>query len=163
MIPRTLEWIREVNDCFDLDPKSILEIGSIDTNGSPRSFFSGDYLGIDIQKGKGVDLVLSGYLIADYFSEGLFDAVLCLHLLEHVAKPWEIIENVYHVLRSGGLFYVSIPTFGFPKHDYPKDYWRLSEEAVREVIMKDYAILDLEHGQTKYGKHPIINCLGMKL
>ena len=162
MIPRTLEWIEEVNIRFDLNPKNILEIGSIDTNGSPRNLFSGEYLGVDIKAGKGVDLVLSGYLIADYFCKDLFDAVLCLQLFEHTAKPWKIIENIHHVLKSGGLFYVSIPTFGYPKHEHPKDYWRLSEEAMREVIMEDFKILDFEYGKSRYGKYPMINCLGIK-
>ena len=36
----------------------VLEIGSLDINGSTRSFFSdGDYLGIDVAPGAGVDLV----------------------------------------------------------------------------------------------------------
>jgi len=30
------------------------------------------------------------------------------------------------------------------------------------VIMKDYMIISLEHGKSKFGKYPIINCLGVK-
>jgi SAM-dependent methyltransferase len=159
MIARTLIWIEQVNRRLGLNPKRILEIGSIDTNGSPRGYFSGDYLGIDIREGPGVDLILNGYEIANYFKHK-FDAVLCLHLLEHTAKPWVIAENVRKVLNKGGLFYVSVPTFRFPRHDYPNDYWRPSEEAVKEVIMEGFEILDFELGSTAHKKYPIINCLG---
>ena len=38
----------------------VLEVGSLDINGSMRSFFSEcDYLGIDVGEGQGVDLVVT--------------------------------------------------------------------------------------------------------
>lgn len=164
MIERTLDWIDEVNGMFRIQPSRVLDIGSRDYNGNPRNSFSdSEYVGIDIRKGRNVDKVISAYEIGSCFEENHFDAVLCLHLLEHIAMPWKVLDGVGYVLATGGHFYVAMPTLGYPKHNYPKDYWRITEEAMREVIMQGYNILSLEHAKSKFSKHPIINCLGTKI
>jgi len=163
MIEDTLKWIERMNKQFDIRPKRILEIGSMDTNGSPRQYFpESEYIGIDIKPGKGVDKVMPAWHIAHRFKYAYFDAVLCLYTLEHIERFWVVIRKIYQVLPKHGYLYIAVPGIGFPVHSRPKDYWRFTEYAVRDVIMKDYMIISLEHGKSKFGKYPIINCLGVK-
>ena len=163
MIENTLTWIEKVNKKYNIQPENVLDIGSLDTNGNPKHLFpDSNYCGIDIRDGQNVDMVMDAYILSKHFPNDHFDAVLCLNSLEHMAYPWKILDEISCVLSIGGYFYISVPNFGFPKHNHPKDYWRASEEAVREVLMQGYKIISLGHGKSKFGKHPIINCLGVK-
>lgn len=164
MIECTLDWIEKVNKKFDIKPDKVLDIGSLDSNGSPRSlFFNSAYLGIDIKEGKGVDEIVSAYDLEKRFRVDYFDVVLCLYTLEHLRCFWEVLDGIDYVLIPKGYFYLSVPTFEYPKHECGyEDYWRFSERSIREVIMKGYDIVSLEVGKSRFGKYPVINCLGKK-
>lgn len=76
---------------------SVLEVGSKDINGTPRSLFpEAAYTGLDLVPGHGVDVV------ADVvgWEHDPFDVVLCLEVLEHVEK-WEAVIEACHRLCSG--------------------------------------------------------------
>ena len=166
MLEPTLYWIEAVNEEFDLKPKRVLDIGSREQKGrsGARDLFPDTYyVGVDIKEGENVDVVIDAYRLEKRFAPGQFDAVLCLHLLEHIARPWLVLKQVDYVIVDLGLLYVSIPTIGYPVHNHPGDYWRLTEQAVREVIMDGYEVLSLEHARSPRGKHPFINCLGRKI
>jgi len=161
-----IKWVEYVNNKYNLSPKNILDIGSNDDkygNELRQLFWGSDYMGIDIQSGKNVDIIMDAYSIDINFVNGQFDAVLCLNFFEHVMKPWIILEKIAKILQKDGLFYVSIPTIGFPIHNCPYDYWRVTERAMRDVFMDGYKILSLEHDVSEFGKHPFINCLGRKV
>lgn len=163
MIERTLEWIAEMNDIHNINPERVLDVGSYDYNGNPRMLFpDSKYIGIDIKDGPNVDMVVSVYQLELCFARHLFDAVLCLNIFEHLTEIVRALDEIKEVLIPKGHFCVSMPAFGFPKHDYPKDYWRITEDTMREVIMDGYDVIDLEHAKSKFGKHPVINCLGVK-
>jgi predicted SAM-dependent methyltransferase len=163
MIDRTLEWIEEVNREFRLKPKRVLDVGSRDTNGNPRYLFpDSEYIGIDFIEGENVDRVIDAHDLSSEFSPNHFDTVLCLHLLEHVARPWLVLEEINWVIKDEGYLYVAMPTVGYPVHEHPGDYWRATEQAMKEVIFNGYEILSLEHAKSTYGKHPVIHCLGVR-
>lgn len=165
MMKPVLQWIERVNDYHNLKPVRILDVGSYDDKygNMLRQLFGGaKYTGIDLRPGSNVDLVMCAYDICYQWASNTFDAVMCLNVLEHLKKPWIVLNNVNNVLQDKGLFYVSIPTIGFPKHDYPGDYWRATVQAVQEVIMDGYEIVDLTMDVSEFGKHPFINCVGRK-
>jgi SAM-dependent methyltransferase len=158
----TLLWVEAVNEEYGV-PARVLDVGSYDYNGNARHLFPGsEYIGIDIKAGPGVDIVCNAERMTDIFEEASFDAVLCLHVLEHVPNVPAVLEQARQLLAEAGYLYVAVPTLGFPRHDYPADYWRMTEQAVREVVMRNLDILSFQHARTKYGKHPIIHCLGRK-
>lgn len=118
----------------------ILEIGSRDYGSTVnmRDLFPGEeYIGIDMQAGKGVDHVID--LTAPL--EGIdaildrrrFGTIICLSVLEHCAQPFRMAENITRLLRPGGRLYVSVP-FSWKFHGYPSDYWRFTHEGVKQLF-----------------------------
>ena len=163
MIDCTLPWIEDMNKKYGIQPGRVLDVGSFDYNGNPRYLFpESEYIGIDIKKGANVDQVLSVYEISKHFEKHSFDVVLCLNVFEHLKDIGLALAEINFVLKNGGYLFTSTPTLGFPQHNYPKDYWRVTEEAVREFVMDGYDVLSLVHAKSRFGKHPIIDCLGVR-
>lgn len=163
MTEKTLKWIKKVQKEFKLKHKEVLEVGSLDVNGNPRELFKeAGYLGIDIKGGKGVDTIHDARAVHYRYGQESFDAVLCFNVLEHIPDFWQALRSMGRVLEKGGYFYISVPHIGHSEHDYPSDYYRFTEAAVREVIMEGYDVLDLEIVDTKPGRNFIVNCLGRK-
>jgi len=145
------------------DGGRVLDVGSFDVNGSPSHLF-GDYRGVDIREGSGVDIVLDAETeLVRMFGKESFDTVLCLSTLEHVKRFWFMLGEIHAVIKKGGLLFLSVPGISFPEHDHPSDYWRFTKSAVTDAIMEGYKILDIEEVPTKPEKNYIINCLGKKI
>lgn len=165
MIEATLYWIERINDELDLNPARVMDIGSMDRNlkvGARKQFLDSEYIGVDFADGPNVDVIADAYRLDKVFGPSTFDAVLSMHLFEHLARPWLVLEQIAYVLTDTGLLYVSMPTIGYPVHNYPGDYWRVTEQSMREVFMEEYEVLSLEHAKSTYHKHPFINCLGVR-
>lgn len=88
--------------------QSVIEIGSRDINGSVRDLFGGlPYLGLDIQGGRGVDLVIDA---TDYTPDAPVDTVVCCEVLEHVAHPARLIEAAARFLAPDGVLLLTAAT-----------------------------------------------------
>lgn len=81
--------------------KKVLEVGSLDINGSVRQFFEDcDYTGIDIGEGKGVDYVSKAH---EYVCPETHDVIISTEMLEH-DKFWaDSLKRMYDNLKVGGL------------------------------------------------------------
>lgn len=99
-----------------------LEVGSLDENGGIRDLFNGDYIGVDMRKGPGVDLVAYAHDLP--FDDGEFEIVVSTEMLEHDAQFWLSLPEMGRVLRRGGLLLLTMRGNGFPEHAFPSDYWR---------------------------------------
>jgi len=165
MLRRTVRWVGQQVQKFGAEGTA-LEIGSRSVSGGIVSLFP-DYIGIDLRAGNNVNIVMDAYDISKRFKRGSFDIVLCLYVLEHVPDIKRMLEQVDYALKDGGYFYVSVPLFGYPVHGYlgegSRDYWRFSEEAVRDFIMEGYEIVASEIGRgNRPGAGPVMDCLGRK-
>ncbi|MEM4383790.1 MAG: class I SAM-dependent methyltransferase [Candidatus Caldarchaeum sp.] len=124
--------------------KRVLEVGSKYVNGSVRPFIEKflhpkEYIGIDIEPGIFVDIVMPAEKILDYFGPESFDVVISTEVLEHV-KDWRLVINsMKGVLRPEGYIYITTRSRGFPYHGYPHDFWRY-EPSDMEVIFSDFKI-----------------------
>jgi SAM-dependent methyltransferase len=92
----------------------VLEIGSLNINGTIRGLFDGrPYLGIDAVPGPGVDRVANG---ATYQPELMPLVVVCCEVLEHTPEAEAICRNAYRALAPGGTFIVTAAGVGRPPH-----------------------------------------------
>lgn len=111
----------------------VIDIGSQDVNGSlrdtcPPAF---EYIGLDFQKAKGVDLVLDDpYQLP--FETGSIDVAVSSSCFEHSEMFWLSFLEVLRVLKPYGLFYLNAPSAG-GFHRYPVDCWRFYPDSGRAL------------------------------
>ncbi|UJP06182.1 MAG: methyltransferase domain-containing protein [Nitrosomonas sp.] len=110
-------------------PYQILDIGSSNINGSLKNVApeKGIYTGADLMSGPGVDVVLNDPYHYP-FSDSSFDFIVSSSCFEHDQFFWLSFIEIGRVLKSGGLFYLNVPSNGF-YHRYPSDYWRFYPDA----------------------------------
>lgn len=115
------DFINYVKEKFPdhFENSKVLEVGSLDINGSMRSFFSNcDYLGIDVGEGKGVDLVVQGQ---EYDApDNTFDVCSSGECFEHNPYWAETFSNMVRMCKSGGLVFFTCATTGRPEHGTSK-------------------------------------------
>lgn len=95
--------------------KCVLEIGSLDINGSVRNFFDNCvYIGVDVGKGPGVDVVCLGH---EYeMSPGSFDLAISCECFEHDPYHIDTLKNMIRLVKPGGLVIFSCATTGRKEH-----------------------------------------------
>jgi SAM-dependent methyltransferase len=93
----------------------VLEIGSLDVNGSLRPLLTGcaSYHGIDLVEGPGVDEVADA---GTWTAADRFDLVLCAEVLEHAPAWRDVLHTAWSVLRPGGWLIVTCATDGRAPH-----------------------------------------------
>ena len=114
----------------------ILEIGSKDygSTSSFRDFYPGcEYVGVDMEAGKGVDLVVDLTEGIGGLRQGHFALGICCSVLEHVRRPWVFAQHLTNVLRADGALYMSVP-WVWRYHAYPDDYFRFSWRGIMELF-----------------------------
>ena len=130
--------------------KFVLDIGSLDINGNNQEYFeNSNYIGVDIAYGRNVDIVSKGHELG--FPNDTFDIVISTECFEHDQYYISTIQNIYRMLKPGGLFIFTCATTGRAEHgtrrttpeDAPllqsdiewSDYYKnLTETDIREVL-----------------------------
>ncbi|MGY6086112.1 class I SAM-dependent methyltransferase [Stenotrophomonas sp. SM006] len=97
-----------------------------------RDLASGQWTGIDMQSGEGVDQVADIHNLPAEWS-GRFTGIVCSEVLEHVARPWLALPELRRVLQPCGLLVITT-LFAFPEHGYPDDYYRYSQSGLRLLL-----------------------------
>lgn len=115
--PEQLQFVDQVRRIFPrhFDGARVLEIGSLDINGTIRSRFVGcDYTGIDVAEGPGVDVVCQGQ---DYAGpDAAFDTVISCEVMEHNPHWVETFRNMARLCRPGGLVVMTCASWGRREH-----------------------------------------------
>lgn len=94
--------------------KRVLEIGSRNINGSIRALFpDADYIGIDLEPGRGVDLIGDGATFVPPWSP---DLVITCETLEHAENWREVLTHCAQVLAVGGTLLATMATHGRAEH-----------------------------------------------
>ncbi|TWT12904.1 class I SAM-dependent methyltransferase [Reyranella sp. CPCC 100927] len=108
---------------------TIVEIGSMDVNGSLRAVAppGSHYIGIDIEPGRGVDLVTAPG--ADMpLRDGVADVAMASSVFEHDPQFWRTFNNLCRITKPGGYIYINAPSNG-KVHGFPVDCWRFYPDA----------------------------------
>lgn len=69
------------------------------------------------------------------YREGVFDAVISKAAFEHLARPWDVAEEIYRVLKPGGLVRVDT-AFMFPLHGDPYHFFNMTLDGAREIFKR---------------------------
>jgi hypothetical protein len=128
MTPGVMDWGRATIRPEDAYLKDVLEVGSLDVNGSLREHVEKlspmRYIGTDIVDGPGVDFVVPAEKLLARYGADRFGLVLSTEMLEHAEHWREALWNMMAVTAVGGLMVVTTCSPGFPRHDWPNDWWR---------------------------------------
>lgn len=114
----------------------ILEIGSKAENSVPpyrKLYPQNPYVGLDMEPGTNVDVVLDLTEGIGELEEESFDLIICTSVLEHVKYPWLMAENITKLSRPGGFLYMSVPWI-WRYHAYPDDYYRYSPSGIMALF-----------------------------
>ena len=80
------------------------------------------YIGVDIEEGPNVDVILKNPYIFK-FSNNSIDVIVSCCTFEHINWPWLVMQEIYRVLKSGGYCCIIAP-FNWPEHKHPIDCYR---------------------------------------
>lgn len=95
------------------------------------------------------------------FDDGVFDAVICLEVLEHVRAPQLVLDEIARVLRPGGVVWLSMP-FLYPIHDAPHDYQRFTQYGLRrDVEASGLGLLEVEKTLHALRTAGLLTCLAI--
>lgn len=112
-------------------PLRVLEVGSQNVNGALRSYAPKhwQYIGVDLDPGDGVDIVLKDPYIYP-FADGEFDLVVSSAAFEHTSFFWLAFLEMLRVLRLDGHMYIMAPSNVRDHGDMvPPDAWRFLKDA----------------------------------
>jgi len=123
--------------------KSVLEVGSVNINGSLRSIIEALepslYIGVDIHMAPGVDVICNADNLVNHFGQEKFDVLISTEMLEHVSNWQEVVSNFKKVLKPNGILLITTRSIGFPYHGAPYDFWRYQLSDFK-TIFSDFKI-----------------------
>jgi SAM-dependent methyltransferase len=145
-----LDWAKRNLTRREVRGRKTIEIGAYNVNGSLRRIIEamepGEYLGIDIRHGPGVDLICRAEEVVGRFGRNHFDLVICTCVLEHIREWRTAVSALKQVCKPGGLILIIVP-FCWSFHAYPSDYWRYAPNDLEEIFA-DCEILNLDQDPT---------------
>jgi len=140
MHPGSLELVRSLCSERGLleEPGKVLEVGSLNVNGSYRELFTNPerYTGIDHEKGPGVDLEADLHVdFVQLLADGAIpaDLVLCGQVLEHDPYPWRTAPAIVRAIWEVKGCAILVAPWRFPYH-HPPDFWRFSPHGLQELL-----------------------------
>jgi hypothetical protein len=156
-----MDFVRESVAIIKPAGYRVVEIGSRNVNGSAREVLQGDgapelllYNGVDIESGPGVDTVWDCTqfnlppICCEVDEAKAFwdwcDLVVCCEVLEHVQKwDWMISAIKRMVTKPGSWVILTTRSPGFPRHEFPGDFWRFKLSDLM-IAFADFEIIRLE-------------------
>lgn len=115
--------------------KSLLDVGG----GFDASYkdallnLASEYINMEIEKGKNVDVVGSIYEIP--FKDSTFDIITSFMVMEHLNEPLKGLKECHRVIKKDG--YLALTTVQYwQTHNYPGDYFRYTRQGLEYLCKK---------------------------
>jgi ubiquinone/menaquinone biosynthesis C-methylase UbiE len=120
----------------NIETKTVLDIGSLDVNGTMKPIFQSayKYIGLDQCKGRNVNMISSSHNIP--LSDDSVDIIISSSCFEHDNMFWITFKEMCRLIKNGGYIYINAPSNG-PYHAYPVDNWRFYADSWK--ALKDWA------------------------
>lgn len=113
------------------EDKIVLEVGSLDINGSIREFFTDcNYTGIDIGEGPGVDIVCEGQNFEG--DDCSYDVTCSTECFEHNPHWIKTFENMIRLTKNEGLVFFTCATTGRAVHGTENQYPHCSPLTIKK-------------------------------
>ena len=157
--PEQLGFFRAVADANAplVDGGRVLEVGAYDVNGTIRGIFAGagDYVGIDLTPGPGVDVVGYGH---EYVApEASFDLAISGECFEHDSHYLDTFANMCRLVRGGGVVAFTCASTGRPEHGTTRSDPTLSpgtaahgDDYYRNLVAEDFASVPMDSLFSEY-------------
>jgi SAM-dependent methyltransferase len=130
-----------VNDVFEKykayyesPEKKVLNIGCGLKKRKPH------FINLDLYPYAGVDIVADAQEMP--LESNSLDCVILENVFEHTKSPKKIIKEIHRVLKIKGVVITTQPFIHF-YHAYPNDYWRFTEEGLKELF-GNFNCLDID-------------------
>lgn len=141
-------FLSRVAESYCNQPGLLLDVAP-QIHAGARPFFRPDISieTLDIDPASGATFIADLCNPLDETLVGRYDFIVCTEVLEHTRQPFAAVDNLFRMLRSGGLVFVTTP-FNFRIHGPLPDCWRFSEHGLRELF-KRFELIELEALETE--------------
>ncbi len=107
-----------------------------------------NYIGADFYQHENVDVYTDAKETP--FSDGEFDTIMCLQVLEHIKEPHKVIKECYRILKKEGYIILTTPWL-YPFHGEPDDFFRFSRKALEFLFTNEgFNIIKIESRGGKF-------------
>lgn len=126
----------------------VLDVGSYDFNGNYKKIFKDkryEYVGMDMNEGPNVDLVMTNPYDWSCLETDSFDVVISGQTFEHNEFFWLTMGEMARVLKRDGLLCIIVPN-SQKEHRYPVDCYRFFSDGM--VALARYVGMEVLHADT---------------
>jgi len=110
------------------------------------------YVAVDLRFTPLVDLVARAEQLP--LNSARFDLVICTQMLEYIAKPSLVIDEIYRVLKPGGKLLLSVPSAA---PDVGEESWRLLPTGLRSLLASFQRVEVIAEGGSVAGLFRTVN------
>jgi len=133
-----MDFVKRSLYAEDVENKAVLEVGAYDVNGSVRPYIESlgptTYIGVDMQDGPGVDLIVDCERLPIEMGYDAWDVVISTEMLEHVRDWRTCMRQMVAATAPGGLLLITTRSPGFPYHPFPEDHWRYTFDDMWSIV-----------------------------
>jgi len=140
-----MQKMNSILDDLKLDFANVLDVGSMDVNGSYRGSVEKRgwaYTGLDISKGPNVD-VISVDPYGFPVDNNMYDLVMSGSTMEHVEDIWLWVPELVRVLKPNGYLVILTHT-SWEYHPHPVDCWRIMPDGMRFLFDLTEKLIDYD-------------------
>jgi ubiquinone/menaquinone biosynthesis C-methylase UbiE len=119
---------------FDSYGIDVLDIAPQIHSGAKEHFLKSNVFTLDIDPNSNASYVADlCQNNSDLIPDEKFDIIICTEVLEHTLQPFSAVNEIYRILKVGGLCFISTP-FNFRIHGPLPDCWRFSEYGLKSLF-----------------------------